>query len=49
MTAIQPTSVEKTEYVHRPEGRVAYDAADDGPLVVLVPGMTAGRARARHG
>ena len=39
MTAIQPTSVEKTEYVRRPDGRVAYDVVGEGPLVVLVPGM----------
>src|ERR1700689_5114886 len=26
-------------YLDRPEGRVAYDVAGDGPLVVLVPGM----------
>jgi pimeloyl-ACP methyl ester carboxylesterase len=39
MTAIQTTSVEKTEYLNRPEGRVGYDVAGEGPLVVLVPGM----------
>ena len=39
MTAIQTTSVENTEYVDRPEGRVGYDVAGEGPLVVLVPGM----------
>jgi pimeloyl-ACP methyl ester carboxylesterase len=26
-------------YLSRPEGRIAYDVAGDGPLVVLVPGM----------
>jgi pimeloyl-ACP methyl ester carboxylesterase len=28
-----------TQYLCRPEGRIAYDVAGDGPLVVLVPGM----------
>jgi pimeloyl-ACP methyl ester carboxylesterase len=28
-----------TTYLTRPEGRIAYDVAGDGPLVVLVPGM----------
>jgi len=32
-------SVVPTSYLIRPEGRVAYDVAGDGPLVVLVPGM----------
>ena len=27
------------QYLSRPEGRVAYDVAGDGPLVLLVPGM----------
>ena len=39
MTATQPASVEQTEYVERPEGRVSYDVAGEGPLLVLVPGM----------
>ena len=29
----------QTRYLTRPEGRIAYDVAGDGPLVVLVPGM----------
>jgi len=29
----------ETKYLVRPEGRVAYDIAGNGPLVVLVPGM----------
>jgi pimeloyl-ACP methyl ester carboxylesterase len=33
------TSASPTEYLDRPEGRVGYDVAGDGPLVVLVPGM----------
>jgi pimeloyl-ACP methyl ester carboxylesterase len=28
-----------TRYLTRPEGRIGYDVAGDGPLVVLVPGM----------
>jgi pimeloyl-ACP methyl ester carboxylesterase len=32
-------SVQKTVYLSRPGGRVAYDVAGEGPLVVLVPGM----------
>jgi pimeloyl-ACP methyl ester carboxylesterase len=28
-----------TRYLSRPEGRIGYDIAGDGPLVVLVPGM----------
>src|SRR5919106_1850387 len=28
-----------TQYLDRPGGRIAYDVAGDGPLVVLVPGM----------
>ena len=31
--------VQKTVYLSRPGGRVAYDVAGEGPLVVLVPGM----------
>jgi pimeloyl-ACP methyl ester carboxylesterase len=34
-----PTSGSPTAYLDRPEGRVAYDVAGDGSLVVLVPGM----------
>jgi pimeloyl-ACP methyl ester carboxylesterase len=36
------TSTERarnTSYLARPEGRIGYDIAGDGPLVVLVPGM----------
>jgi pimeloyl-ACP methyl ester carboxylesterase len=28
-----------TVFIERPEGRIGYDVAGDGPLVVLVPGM----------
>ena len=32
-------SVQETSYLSCPEGRIGYDVAGDGPLVVLVPGM----------
>ena len=28
-----------TQYLSRADGRIAYDVAGDGPLVILVPGM----------
>ncbi len=31
--------MQTTAYLSRPDGRIAYDLAGDGPLVVLVPGM----------
>jgi pimeloyl-ACP methyl ester carboxylesterase len=31
--------VQETRYLSRPEGRIGYDVAGDGALVVLVPGM----------
>jgi pimeloyl-ACP methyl ester carboxylesterase len=34
-----PASASPTALLDRPEGRVGYDVAGDGPLVVLVPGM----------
>jgi pimeloyl-ACP methyl ester carboxylesterase len=39
MTTIKELSMQTTAYLSRPEGRIAYDVAGDGPLVVLVPGM----------
>ena len=33
------SSAPTTEYLSRPEGRIAFDVAGDGPLVLLVPGM----------
>jgi hypothetical protein len=39
MSTIPLTSSQHTAYVTRPEGRVGYDVAGDGPLVVLIPGM----------
>ena len=32
-------AVQETSYLSRPEGRIGYDVAGDGSLVVLVPGM----------
>ena len=34
-----PSHAPVTRYLSRPEGRIGYDVAGDGPLVVLVPGM----------
>jgi pimeloyl-ACP methyl ester carboxylesterase len=39
MNASPLTSLQETTYLTRPEGRLGYDVAGDGPLVVLVPGM----------
>lgn len=38
MTTTAPAR-EPTVYLDRPEGRIGYDVAGEGPLVVLVPGM----------
>jgi hypothetical protein len=35
-------SVQETSYLSRPEGRIGYDVAGDGSLVILVPGMVCG-------
>jgi len=43
----QPYLAPETDYVTRPEGRVAYDVAGTGPLLVLVPGMGDLRAKYR--
>src|SRR5438105_524325 len=37
-TAVAPTTL-KTTFLARPHGRLGYDVAGAGPLVVLVPGM----------
>ena len=37
-TAVAPTTL-KTAYLARPHGRLGYDVAGAGPLVLLVPGM----------
>ena len=34
-----PSSGATTQFLSRPEGRIAYDVQGSGPLVVLVPGM----------
>lgn len=34
-----PQSNSSTQFISRPDGRVAYEVAGEGPLVVLVPGM----------
>jgi pimeloyl-ACP methyl ester carboxylesterase len=39
MTTNAATSALTTSYLVRPEGRISYDVAGHGPLVVLVPGM----------
>jgi pimeloyl-ACP methyl ester carboxylesterase len=39
MTLIPPNEILRTRTLSRSEGRIAYDIAGDGPLVVLVPGM----------
>jgi pimeloyl-ACP methyl ester carboxylesterase len=38
MTSSPPTAP-STSYIDRPGGRIAYEVAGEGPLVVLVPGM----------
>src|SRR4051812_12631685 len=37
-----------TQWIERPGGRVAYDVAGEGPLVIAVPGMGALREEYRH-
>ena len=37
--ATNKTTPGSPQYLSRPEGRIAYDVAGDGPLVLLVPGM----------
>ncbi|MHA7207853.1 alpha/beta fold hydrolase [Arthrobacter sp. MDT1-65] len=39
MTSSPPAPAPSTQYIARPEGRVAYDLQGAGPLLVLVPGM----------
>jgi pimeloyl-ACP methyl ester carboxylesterase len=39
MTTAKELPMQTTTYLIRPEGRIAYDVAGIGPLVVLVPGM----------
>lgn len=42
------THTETTSFLTRPDGRVAFDVAGEGPLVVLVPGMGDLRSTYRH-
>lgn len=42
------TSSSTLSYLSRPSGRIAFDVAGDGPLVVLVPGMGDLRSAYRH-
>jgi pimeloyl-ACP methyl ester carboxylesterase len=46
MTTVNDVAAPTTRYLDRPGGRVAYDVAGTGPLVVLAPGM--GDVRAVH-
>lgn len=39
MTSTETAEAQDVAYLSLPEGRVAYDVAGSGPLVVLVPGM----------
>ena len=39
MTEITPGVQHPTRFLDRPGGRIAYDVAGEGPLVVCVPGM----------
>jgi pimeloyl-ACP methyl ester carboxylesterase len=39
MNPNEPASTGQTSYLARPDGRVGYDVASTGPLIVLVPGM----------
>ena len=42
------TTSASTQYLSRPEGRIAYDRQGTGPLLVLVPGMGELRSSYRH-
>jgi pimeloyl-ACP methyl ester carboxylesterase len=39
MNLNETTPAGSTSYLARPDGRIGYDAAGTGPLIVLVPGM----------
>jgi pimeloyl-ACP methyl ester carboxylesterase len=42
------TTMPETLFLHRPEGRIAYDDAGSGPLVVCLPGLGDLRSEYRH-
>ena len=48
MNSPTPAAAPTTQYLSRPEGRIAYDLQGEGPLVVLVPGMADLRSSFRH-
>jgi len=48
MNSPTPAAAPTTQYLSRPEGRIAYDLQGEGPLVVLVPGMADLRSSYRH-
>lgn len=48
MTSHTPAAPAATQYLARPEGRIAFDLQGDGPLLVLVPGMGELRSSYRH-
>jgi pimeloyl-ACP methyl ester carboxylesterase len=39
MNPNEPASTGQASYLVRPDGRIGYDVAGTGPLIVLVPGM----------
>jgi pimeloyl-ACP methyl ester carboxylesterase len=45
---VPPPGPAGTTYLERPEGRIAYDVAGEGPLVVCLPGMGELRSTYRH-
>jgi alpha-beta hydrolase superfamily lysophospholipase len=36
---MKTSKTKSTQFIARPEGRIAYEVAGEGPLVVLLPGM----------
>ena len=48
MNSPTPAAAPTTQYLSRPERRIAYDLQGEGPLVVLVPGMADLRSSFRH-
>jgi len=48
MTTSSSASALSTQYLSRPEGRIAYDSQGTGPTLVLVPGMGELRSSYRH-